>query len=304
MTEAAQRIRMALEERGVDEPLSEIDNMLAKLLKLHVPAKEAEETLTASLLKRHGVKPKSVGGGGNRRLTISQITDKEMWCDVLARVKILWEPKSNSVAQSGILEDETGQIAFTAWAKAELPMMEEGQVYLISSAVSDEYKGKISLKLNSTSKIEEQDVEVGSVEPVEFTGCVVDVQEGSGLIKRCPTCNKPLQKDQCKEHGKVKGVQDLRIKAVLDDGKTTKDFVAGRDVTAQAIGITLDQAKDMAMRALDTGVVYEEIVNRLFGKYVTVKGAEMFGFINAESIKPYTATDEAKEAAMKALCEA
>jgi len=56
----------------------------------------------------------------------------------------------------------------------------------------------------------------------------VDVQSGSGLIKRCPECNRALVKGACGEHGKVEGVYDLRIKAVLDDGEKVQDILMNR----------------------------------------------------------------------------
>jgi replication factor A1 len=59
----------------------------------------------------------------------------------------------------------------------------------------------------------------------EFTGAVVDIQSGSGLIKRCPECNRQVKNGICGEHGKVEGVYDLRTKAGIDNGSEIRELL-------------------------------------------------------------------------------
>jgi replication factor A1 len=130
-----------------------------------------------------------------------------------------------------------------------------------------------------------EDIEVGKT-VTEFTGAIVDVQSGSGLIKRCPECNRALVKGACGEHGKVEGVYDLRIKAVLDDGEKVQDILMNREITEAFTGITLDKAKEMATEALDQGVVVLDVIkSKLVGRYYVVAGKKLDRFILVDSIK-------------------
>jgi replication factor A1 len=60
-------------------------------------------------------------------------------------------------------------------------------------------------------------------------GALVDIKDGSGLIKRCPDedCTRVIRNGRCSEHGDVSGEFDLRIKGVLDDGEQAQDALNG-----------------------------------------------------------------------------
>jgi replication factor A1 len=129
----------------------------------------------------------------------------------------------------------------------------------------------------------ETDIEVGS-QAAEFSGALVDVQKGSGLIKRCPICKRSLAKGICSEHGKVEGTYDLRIKAVMDDGRRVQDVLINRETTERLVDLTLEDAKQMAMEALDHEVVRGMIENRLMGRYFIVTGPRVDRYILVETI--------------------
>jgi replication factor A1 len=182
----------------------------------------------------------------------SDIKEDGKWVTLRGKVVQLWETKHESMSQVGLMGDESGTIRFTKWTKAGLPQVEEGKSYLFKNVITSEYQGQFSVKLNKTSEIIpiNEDIEVGR-SLVEYSGAIVDIQSGSGLIKRCPECNRALVKGACGEHGKVDGIYDLRVKAVMDDGEKVQDILLNREVTEALVGITLDQAKDMATEALD-----------------------------------------------------
>ena len=104
-----------------------------------------------------------------------------------------------------------------------------------------------------------------------MTGAIVDVQSGSGLVKRCPECNRILVKGACVDHGKQEGEYDLRVKAVIDDGRIAQDIILNQEMTYKVTGIDVKVAKKMAMDAVDPAVVLDEIKRILLGKYFTVK---------------------------------
>jgi ssDNA-binding replication factor A large subunit len=222
----------------------------------------------------------------NRHLKIIEIDQPNSWIDLKAKVVQLWTSNSDAISQAGLIGDETGSIKFVKWAKADLPELVDGQCYLFKNVITDEYQGKFSLKLSSASKIEvlNEDIEVGS-QTAEFSGAIVEIQKGSGLIKRCQICKRSLSKGICAEHGKVEGTPDLRIKAAMDDGCRSQDILVNRETTERLVGITLDEAKKMALDALENEVVQYQIEGKLVGRYYSVTGPRVDRYILVETIK-------------------
>ena len=220
-----------------------------------------------------------------QQLAVAEINEPGLWVDLKVKVAQLWETNSEAISQSGLVGDETGAIKFVKWAKADLPDLVDGKSYLLKNLVTDEFQGRFSVKLNRTSQIEplDVDVEIGSI-AAEFSGALVDVQKGSGLIKRCPVCKRSLAKGVCSEHGKVDGTYDLRIKAVLDDGRRVQDVLVNRETTERLLNLTLEEAKQMAMEALDHEVVHSLIENKLMGRYYSITGPRIDRYLLVESI--------------------
>lgn len=216
---------------------------------------------------------------------VVEINEPGRWVDLTVKVAQLWETNSESISQSGLVGDETGTIKFVKWVKSELPDLEEGKSYRLKNVVTDEFQGRYSVKLNRTSQIEplDIDIEIGSV-AAEFSGALVDVQKGSGLIKRCPVCKRSLAKGVCSEHGKVDGTYDLRIKAVLDDGRRVQDVLINRETTERLVDLNLEEAKQMAMEALDHEVVRSMIESKLMGRYYSITGPRVDRYLLVESI--------------------
>jgi replication factor A1 len=220
-----------------------------------------------------------------QQLTVAEINEPGKWVDLRVKVAQLWETNSEAISQSGLVGDETGSIKFVKWVKADLPDLEEGKSYLLKNLVTDEFQGRFSVKMNRTSQIQplDVDVEIGSI-AAEFSGALVDVQKGSGLIKRCPVCKRSLAKGVCSEHGKVDGTYDLRIKAVLDDGRRVQDLLVNRETTERLLSLTLEEAKQMAMEALDHEVVRSLIESKLMGRYYSATGPRIDRYLLVESI--------------------
>ena len=171
--------------------------------------------------------------------------------------------------------------------------MEEGKSYVLKNIVLNEWDGKVQIQLNRSSSIEkiDEDIKVGT-STFTYSGAMVDIQTGSGLIKRCPQCKRALVKGACAEHGKVKGEYDLRIKAVLDSGTSTQDVLINRELTEGLVGLSLDSAISMAADALDPGVVLDKLKYELIGRYYTVSGHKLDRYILPESIVPMTSLDK------------
>ena len=260
----------------LDVDADEIEERLETLVdEYRVPVDEARRSVTNSYLEDAGMERDELGRGGSESVLVNDIDEDEQWVDLRVKLVDLWEPRSDSISQVGLVGDESGTIKFVAFKTSELPELTEGQAYELSNVVTDEYEGSYSVKLNRTTQITEidEEIEVGdNADTVE--GALVDIQSGSGLIKRCPEedCTRVLQNGRCSEHGQVEGEFDLRIKGVLDDGETVTEVIFDREATEELTGMTLEEAKDMAMDALDTTVVAEEMGEDVLGRYYRVTG--------------------------------
>lgn len=215
------------------------------------------------------------------------------WVTLKVKVVQLWENSHETIEQAGLIGDPTGVIKFTNWASSELQDMEEGKSYMLKNVVVNEWGGKTQIQFNRSSSIEElnEDIKVGTF-IFTYSGALVDIQTGSGLIKRCPECKRALVKGTCPEHGKVKGEYDLRIKAILDSGTSTQDILINRGLTEKLVGFSLDSAIAMAADALDPEVVLDKLKQELVGRYYTVGGHKLDHYILTDSIIAMTSLDK------------
>jgi replication factor A1 len=187
---------------------------------------------------------------------------------------------------SGVLGDESARLLFTDWdPHAEI---EEGASIRAEDVYVREFRGVPSVNISEFSAVSrlDRDVEVGgptrltvreAVErggayDVELVGNVIEVRDGSGLIQRCPECGRVVQKGQCRQHGEVEPEDDLRVKAILDDGTETVTAVLDRELTEEIYGGTLEDARDQAREAMDQSVVAETIADGVVGREFRVRG--------------------------------
>ena len=285
---------------GVDEIETRLETLVSEY---RVPVDEARRSIVSTYLDEADMDRDDLSGGTSESATVADIDAPEEWLDLTVKVVDLWEPGADSIAQVGLLGDETGTVKFTKWAKSDLPELDEGAVYRLEGVVTDEYQGRFSVKLNSATTIEEldTDIEVGD-DSTEVEGALVDIQSGSGLIKRCPEedCTRVLQNGRCSEHGDVEGEFDLRIKGVLDDGVEIHETIFNQESTEELTGITLDEAQQMAMDALDTEVVVERMRETVLGRYYRVSGPTLGRYVLANDIERLGAPTDTERVLIKA----
>ncbi|MDK2832492.1 MAG: replication factor, partial [Methanolobus sp.] len=294
MKQLAQEISARFSELGVEIPIGEIEERLDKMInKFKVPREEARRSVVNYFLKSYNIKRNEfyTGQSESPLINISDVDDGK-WANIRGKIVQLWDNTHESISQVGLIGDETGTIKFTIWESAGVSSVEEGKSYLLKNVVVNEWNGKFQLNVNKSSSIEtlDEEIEVGNA-TVEFNGAMVDIQSGSGLIKRCPECNRALTKGACMEHGKVDGVYDLRIKAVMDDGNSIQDAILKRDLVEEITGMTLESAITLAADALDQGVVLEKMKDLLVGRYYNVNGSRVDRYLIVESISPIFAYD-------------
>ncbi|ELZ75439.1 replication factor A [Haloferax larsenii] len=290
----------------LDVSVDDVEERLESLVnEYRVPVDEARRSVVNSYLDEADIDRDELGGGagGNEETLLNDIDEDEQWVDVRAKVVELWEPRSEAIAQVGLLGDDSGRMKFVSFTTSELPELEEGKSYALGNVVTDEYQGNFSVKLNRTTSITEldEDIEVGD-DSTSVEGALVDIQSGSGLIKRCPEegCTRVLQNGRCSEHGNVEGEFDLRIKAVLDDGNEVHEVIFNREMTEELTGIELDEAKQMAMDALDTTIVEEEMRDDLVGVYYRVTGPTLGRYVLANEVERLSEPADVEELLIKA----
>jgi len=189
---------------------------------------------------------------------------------------------------SGVLADETARLPFTDWdPHAEI---EEGASIRIEDAFVREFRGAPAINVSEFSTVTALDrtveatddaprmtireaVEGGGLFDVEVTGTAIAVRDGSGLIERCPECGRVVQNGQCRSHGAVEGEDDLRTKAILDDGTGTVTAVLDEELTAEVYGGGLEDARDHARDAMDRDVVTDAIREAIVGRAFRVRGS-------------------------------
>jgi replication factor A1 len=188
---------------------------------------------------------------------------------------------------SGVLGDETTRLPFTDWdPHAEIA---EGESVRLEDVYVDEFRGVPSVNITEFTTVKpasnvavsesgtelsvREAVEAGGVYDAVLTGNVIEVRDGSGLIQRCPECGRVVQNDQCRNHGQVDPEDDMRIKAILDDGTDTVTVILGRELTETVYDGTLEDALDHARDAMDRDVVAEDIAEKLEGREYRVRGA-------------------------------
>ncbi|TYT63887.1 replication factor A [Natrialba swarupiae] len=288
----------------IDVSVDDVEDRLSTLVdEYKVPMDEARRSVTNHYLEEAGLEREDISSGSSEHVNVEDVDEPEQWIDLTAKVIELWDPRSDSVAQVGLLGDPTGTIKFTKWAKSDLPSLEEGGVYELRNVVTDEYQGRYSVKLNSTTVIEEleEEIEVGD-DTSEVEGALVDMQSGSGLIKRCPVegCTRVLQNGRCSEHGEVEGEFDLRIKAVVDDGIDAHEVIFDKEATEELTGLSLEEAKEMAMDALDTTIVADEIADDIVGTYYRIEGPTFGRYVLADDVSELDGPADAEQLLIKA----
>ena len=208
--------------------------------------------------------------------------------DVTARITEIKERETevNGVSKkvfSGVIADETGKAQFTSWHDFKL---QEDDVVRISGGYVKSWKGipqltfdeKAEVKKLDQSTISKKDLDQtrlplfkliekrGAVD-VQVEGTIIEVRPGSGVIMRCPECNRSVQNGECTLHGKVDGKPDLRLKLVIDDGTGSVSTVLNRELTEKIIGKTLDECENM-----DEETLVDELNNILFARKLMIQG--------------------------------
>ncbi|MBM4237798.1 MAG: DNA-binding protein [Euryarchaeota archaeon] len=190
---------------------------------------------------------------------------------------------------SGTIADDLGKVQFSAWHDFGL---KQSEVITIRGAYVRGWRGIPQLNFGERAQVTRSQVKfpsaadlskptarsIGDLEragggiEILVAGTIVDVRKGTGLIFRCPECNRVVQKGSCRIHGTVSASPDLRIKAVVDDGSSAMTAIMGRKITESLTGIGLEDALRKAREAMNPDVIRERIEEKLFAQPVELVG--------------------------------
>lgn len=192
------------------------------------------------------------------------------------------------VVYSGIIADDTGKIQYSAWHDFDLKEGESvsakncyirawkgiPQLNIGDRAVIERINEKFDVDAGESLKTVDEITRIGGGLDITIEGVVVDVKNGSGLIKRCPQCKRSMLNGICTVHGTVEGVPDLRMKLVVDDGTGAVGAILNRTDTEKITGVSLQAAQGLAS-ARGEGVVVRELMGKILLRRIRITGNVM-----------------------------
>ena len=134
----------------------------------------------------------------------------------------------------------------------------------------------------------------GSRSGVSSTATVISVASGSGIILRCPECKRAMRdgacmNSTCNSQGPQVGIEDLRLRLVMDDGISNAAIILARDSAESFLGMSMDDVKEASKS--DQGESFlAELRSKLLGRKHTFTGRAMIdaqgALLMADSFKP------------------
>lgn len=221
------------------------------------------------------------------KVTIAEITPLIGTVELTARVlsvkdKEITVDDEKKTMYTGVLGDSTGKIPFTAWK--DFKIKKDTTIHIKGGYIRS-FRGMPQVNLDEDATVKKQKKQIGkddvlsrTVELAELnetagmydvtvSGRIIEIQQGSGIILRCPECNQVLRENGCRVHGTVDGKIDLRVKCVVDDGSGSIKTIFNKDQTEALIGKTLDECKQLNPEELQS-VLYDTF----FAKKVKMQG--------------------------------
>ncbi len=186
----------------------------------------------------------------------------------------------------GIVADEDTKLPITAWVLS--PELASGNAIEVKNAYVRSFRGVPTLNINESSVIsklekkleyrEKEGLKIGDIlnkdgaYDIVVEGNILSIRPGSGLIARCPECSRVVQKGICRVHGKVDEKNDMRIKAIIDDGTGALTLVLDSRLTLKICGITIEEAREITKTAMSRKAVEDEIKRKIIGRRFAARG--------------------------------
>lgn len=202
---------------------------------------------------------------------------------VVVEDRSLSERQAKWMHQQVIIGDDTGTVRMilphdklqAATLEFDNDHLQEGESYKIKNVIVNTDGNSPELRLISNSVITPIDKEFNPPTKRTIEGAIVDVQNNSGFIYRCPHegCSRVLQSGECVDHGDVDGEPDLRVKAVIDNGDTPTQVFFDTGATSALTGMEPEQAEEVIQKKGDNAIE-QKLRSKLVGRYYSLNGSD------------------------------
>lgn len=156
ISQIVERISQKIESKGHAADKQKIEQKVRRLIdEFGVQPADAERTVLFDTARDYGIQLAGSPGPGEKK-SINEIGPEE-WVTIEGKIVALTGSPSQSIAYTGIIADNSGAIRFVVWAKASVPAIRAGAWYRLESAVVDEFKGALNLKVHSGTTVKELD---------------------------------------------------------------------------------------------------------------------------------------------------
>ena len=256
-----------------------------------------QKQLQVNLGERCEITKKDIGAGLGEvesEVMPTRLADVRSYMSNLCVVGVVLEARQEVVKTrdgertiiDGVLVDDSGKLQFTSWVLDD--KIKTGSSLRIENAYARPFRGIPTINISEQAAVILSEKEITPIEDavhcsicellgrdgaldVAVWGNVLSVRPGSGLVMRCPDCNRVIQNNICRAHGDVVPVTDMRVKSVIDDGTGPITLVLGAELTEKLWGHTLKEAEEMASKATPDSVE-KDIRDRLTGRMIAVRG--------------------------------
>ncbi len=228
------------------------------------------------------------------RASIADIRDGMRGVDITVQIEsietrtFVREGEERSLTSVRVL-DPSGRCKMTIWSPIEL---EPGQVVSVQEARIRAFQGTPDITVDDAGQVtildespwEKIDPEShvvgisldelrssGSRDGIQTEGEVLVVRDDCGIVLRCPECRRVLRDGVCVEHDRVNGVEDLRLRFVIDDGIATANVVVGRAASEKFLETEMSSVQTRVNEEGPSGFV-KELQSRLFGQRLSING--------------------------------
>ena len=125
---------------------------------------------------------------------------------------------------------------------------------------------------NHTTEVDLTELATGASRVgVSTCAIVVSVREDSGFIQRCTECRRVLREGACAEHGPNDGNSDVRLRLVIDDGKSSVSLLTNKAATLELLGMSEAEMKS-AVDADGQMAFVQHLRGRMLGRMVQASG--------------------------------
>jgi replication factor A1 len=154
ISQIVERISQKIESKGHTADKIKIEQKLRRLIEeFGVQPADAERTVLFDVARDYGIQLGGASGPVDKK-QINEVSPEE-WVTIEGKIVALASSPSPSIASTGIIADSSGAIRFVVWAKSSAPQLKPDTWYRFESAVIDEFKGALNLKVHSGTTVKE-----------------------------------------------------------------------------------------------------------------------------------------------------